>query len=262
MLGKPVTKLFIDEVPGRWGSGGPGRFGYDRGRVPREGEHPFCEGAKPEATKHFANRFGVDWLAQQFGGFDLESDISHQSVELPVSNSPFPLIAQIVPNDPGDFFGAVEHSVERPILGNPLDGCLLPHLVDTNEVVARFTHQRRNIGVAFGWDAITFEHCFGGVPLEFAHPPSAGIEHGDLVIDKLKRVTVPGDDEYSKTLVSTLTCERRDDVVCLVVLFRQSGNPHRVQRILEEGYLADKFWRSFTSGGLVFRVNPGSEGKS
>jgi hypothetical protein len=150
----------------------------------------------------------------------------------------------------------------RPELRNPLDGSFFAHLVDPNQIVARFANKCGNFWILMGLDSVTLLDSRGRVALEFGNTSRAGVKHRDALVDQLESVPVSGHNENVKTLRRPGRRERGEDVVGFEVFLLQSDNPHGVQGLLKKGNLTDELRRSLPPGSFVFGINPGSKRKS
>ena len=127
----------------------------------------------------------------------------------------------------------LKNAVEGPVLGDPLHRGFLPHLVDSHQIVAGLPHQCGNIGVFVGRHAIAFLNGRRCVPLQFRHTTRIGIEDSDTVVDELERVSVSGDHQHIKACLASRVSEGCQDVISLVILFRQCHHTHGRESLLK-----------------------------
>ena len=142
---------------------------------------------------------------------------------------------------------------------NPFHRRLFAHLVDPGQVVGGLADQRRDVGILVGPNSVTFFDRCGGVSLELGHTARAGIQHRDLVGDKLEGVTVAGNHQHLETGGFALCRQCRENIVRFVVLHLHRLDAHRTECLLEQRNLTDELRWRLTSGSLVFGVFCGSE---
>lgn len=109
-------------------------------------------------------------------------------------------------------------------------------------------------GYWWGLDAVPLVDLVAVVAGEFGDTADRRVEQGDVVVDELDRVAVAGDHVDLEALVGTLLGEGREDVVGLVVLFRDGGYAHRLERLLQERDLSLELGRGLGAGALVLGV--------
>ena len=100
-----------------------------------------------------------------------------------------------------DLVDVVDQRLQRPVLGDPLGGGLLPHARDAGQVVARVAAQRREVGVLRRGEPVLLLDGLRGEPGELADA-LVRVEHRDVVADQLQRVAVAGDHQHPVALAS------------------------------------------------------------
>ncbi len=161
--GEPGLELVVEE-----GEGG-GRL-RRLGRRPRLGgatdlgpvealllQHPVEQGAELEPTEEVAHGLLVDGPPRQVFGDHGQLDVADERVEPTVADRVLGVVAQVLPHDALDLVAVLEDAVEAAVLLQPLERRLLAHLGDAGQVVARLAHERRDLGVLIGTDAVLVE---------------------------------------------------------------------------------------------------------
>ncbi len=80
-----------------------------------------------------------------------------------------------------------------------------------------------------------------------------------MIADQLEGVPIAGADEHVHAVVGRHGRERRDDVVGLVTLHRDEGDPQRAEDLLDQRDLPFELPRRRRPAGLVFGVRLGPE---
>jgi hypothetical protein len=153
----------------------------------------------------------------------------------------------------GDLVGVGDEVVEPVVLVEPLGGVALTHARDPGQVVGGLPHQRGELGVARGRNAVALLHCFGCHPLHLGHP-AHGVDDGGVGVDELEGVAVARADQDLEPGSLCLGREGADDVVGLVALLLEEGDPHGIQHLLDQRELAGELAGRLAAAGLVFGV--------
>jgi hypothetical protein len=96
-----------------------------------------------------------------------------RAFNFPVANRAILLLTEVVAHHAANLVSVGKKFVQRAVLGNPLDGGFLANLVDTDQVVAGFSHQCGDIGIALGRNSVALLHCFWCVALQLRRRESS-----------------------------------------------------------------------------------------
>ena len=104
-------------------------------------------------------------------------------VQLSIAQHPIRLVAQILTDDTRDFVNMGQQVIQRAVLLNPLDSCLLTDFVDAYKVVARLSNQCCDFWILMGLNPVALDHCSWGIALELSDSAGARIQDGHSLID-------------------------------------------------------------------------------
>ena len=111
-----------------------------------------------EAREDVAHGLSIHRLDLEVVRADRQLDVGQQAVQRAVASDGVEVLAEVVAHHAGDLVGVVEQRVERPELRQPLDRGLLADLRHAGQVVARLAHERSDVGVLLGRDAVAVDH--------------------------------------------------------------------------------------------------------
>ena len=170
------------------------------------------------------------------------------------------MLAQVTADDALDLVRSVEQLVEGSELREPFDRRLLPHFRHAGKVVARLAHQRGDVGILLRTHAVALLHGGRVVPLELRDTLHVRVQQCDLVVDELDGVAIAGHHQDLVPLLRSLSRQGREDVVGFDPLFREHGDRHRSETVLQQRDLPAELLRRLGTGRLVLRILVGAEG--
>ena len=192
-------------------------------------------------------------------GAHVEIQVAHEMIEVAVADDVPEVGAQALAGLARYLVGPGDHIVEAVVLLDPL-GCRLgTDAGHAGEVVGVLPHERGQLGVAAGRQAVLGLDRGRRHPGQFRHSPH-GIEHCRAVGDQLERVAVSGEDQHLQPVIERPVGPGGDDVVGLVALLRHERDPQRAQDLLDQRQLTLELLRGLVALGLVFGVLRQPEG--
>ncbi len=169
--------------------------------------------------------------------------------------------AQTLPGLSTDLVHARDQVVEAVVLLDPLGSGLGANSGHAGEVVGVLAHQRSQLGIAVGRDAVLRGDGGRRHSGEFRHT-THGVENRRTFRDQLEGVPVTGEDQHLHVVGQRLLGPGRDDVVRLISLQVQEGNVEGREHFLNQRKLAAELTGCLVPLGFVFRVFGEPEGLS
>jgi len=152
-------------------------------------EQAVAQDPELERVEYLMDGVAVPRLHDEVGRGDVEVEVADELVEAAVRDDLSQVRAQRLAGLARDRVGRVHQIVEGAVLVDPLRGRLRPDPGDTGEVVTRLAHQRGEIAVTVGADAVPVEDGVGGHAGEVGDA-LARVKDRDGVADELERVAV------------------------------------------------------------------------
>ena len=151
--------------------------------------------------------------------------------------------------------GGVHGGFDRAELLDKFDGALVADAGRAGDVVDGVAAEGHDIDDALRWDA----ECLLDADWIEDEIVLRWVEDGDALVDELHHVLVGRDDEDMMAERGELTGERADDIVGLVALVVEDGDPKGFERAADVRLLLDEVGRRFSAVGFVAGVLGGFE---
>ena len=196
---------------------------------------------------------------REVDGREVQIEVPDQGVEPPVAQDLAQVFTQCLTLLAGDLVGVGDDVVETVVGVDPLGRVAGSDPGDPRQVVGGLPHQRRQLGVSMGRDAVLLLDRFRRHPGQIGNA-AHGIEHRGVLGDQLEAVTVAGQDQDVHVGRQGLGHPGGDDVVRLEPVLLLVRDVERVQHFLDQGDLAGELGRGGAAVRLVFGVLRGSEG--
>ena len=142
--------------------------------------------------------------------------------------------------------------IKPAIQVDPLGCKAIAHAWNAWNVVSGFAAERRQIRVLFRGDMVFLHHRIGSHMFQvFEMMPR--IQHGDVVVDELERVTVSG--QYQRAIASFVSHarQRADHVITLISGFFDERDAQRIKHLLNQRQLRKQIFRSRISRAFILR---------
>ena len=129
-----------------------------------------------------------------------------------------------------------------PVLGDQLQSCFGPHSRHSGDIVAGIPHQPFEIDDLPRFQALVFFSKGFFIIDSDIGDSLFGEKDLDIVFDQLELIPVPGND-LDLDIFRCSAGKGPDDVIGLVIVHFQGGDPHGLEQLHGKGKLFLQFWR-------------------
>ena len=170
---------------------------------------------------------------------DRKRNILHHCREIAIQFHLVKAFAKAVTHLAFHLISMIQQISQRSVLHNPLLCRLFPHSGNARQVIRRIAPQRGEIRILLRRQPILLLHRIRGKPVQRAHTAHR-VKHRGCTIHQLKRVAVTRDNQGFKPKGLGGCRKRGDNIVGLVVLLLQGGDPQWFKNLLNQINLALK----------------------
>ncbi len=206
-----------------------------------------------ETVEEIPDRGSVPLAGAEIRRGEPDVKVGDQAHQFPVQEDLLAAGGEVLPELRGHLADGFVDTFERPVGGDELGRCLLPHTRHAGQVVGAVTAQCRVFDVLVGTDAVLLVDV-DGVGDDRVADPAARVDDLHRASHQLEGITVAGDDEDFPSVVDGLAGERGDDVVGLVALGAELGDLKGLEDFVHQWQLAPEVVRGLGSLCLVLGV--------